>query len=581
MSSHRNFSQKSRTQKDFTYMDHDHPDSHDPRNKEEINIEAWREFISYYRHHVDEFAVDVLGINLYPFQRLILRAMARHKESMFIASRGLGKSYLSAVFFICEACLFSGIKLGIASGKGQQARNVIIQKIKGELYKNENVAREIVNIKTGSDDCSVLFRNGSEIRAIVLGHDGENARSWRFHQLLCDEARLISDQIMEEILIPMTKTKRQTMIDLSMKFPNEELPVEKGKIIYISSAYLKNCDLYNRFKNHYNQMRQGSKDYYVCTLPYQVGVNAGIFYEDDIESERQKPSMTQDRFAYEYQAIFVGNSNDSYFPYDLTETSRILEKSETKQSRKSSVQYVIAHDVAIANDNYSDNACTTVIKLKEKPNGSFSKEVVFMRTHKGMSLPNQAIFLREMLIRFTNTIKLVIDVRGNGQALPSLLDETWEYTDDKGEIIECPPLVPDDDEDRMSLQNAQPLIRRINATNQLNNSMYTYMKKCFEDKSLKLLVNSAIIDAEFKSEDITGEEYSNFVNADILIQELGNIRQESTEHGNTVYGRISKSTKRDRVTSLGYCLLYVQELEEENKMRIGKRSDYEFEFFFN
>jgi len=581
MSSHRNFSQKSRTQKDFTYMDHDHPDSHDPRNKEEINIEAWREFISYYRHHVDEFAVDVLGINLYPFQRLILRAMARHKESMFIASRGLGKSYLSAVFFICEACLFSGIKLGIASGKGQQARNVILQKIKGELYKNENVAREIVNIKTGSDDCSVLFRNGSEIRAIVLGHDGENARSWRFHQLLCDEARLISDQIMEEILIPMTKTKRQTMIDLSMKFPNEELPVEKGKIIYISSAYLKNCDLYNRFKNHYNQMRQGSKDYYVCTLPYQVGVNAGIFYEDDIESERQKPSMTQDRFAYEYQAIFVGNSNDSYFPYDLTETSRILEKSETKQSRKSSVQYVIAHDVAIANDNYSDNACTTVIKLKEKPNGSFSKEVVFMRTHKGMSLPNQAIFLREMLIRFTNTIKLVIDVRGNGQALPSLLDETWEYTDDKGEIIECPPLVPDDDEDRMSLQNAQPLIRRINATNQLNNSMYTYMKKCFEDKSLKLLVNSAIIDAEFKSEDITGEEYSNFVNADILIQELGNIRQESTEHGNTVYGRISKSTKRDRVTSLGYCLLYVQELEEENKMRIGKRSDYEFEFFFN
>lgn len=581
MGSYRNFSQKSRKQKDFTHMDFDHPDSYSPRKKEEINIEAWREFISYYRHHVDEFAVDVLGINLYPFQRLILRAMANYKESMFIASRGLGKSYLSAVFFICEAILFKGIKLGIASGKGQQARNVIIQKIKGELYKNENVAREIVSIKTNSDDCVVQFKNGSEIRAIVLGHDGESARSWRFHQLLIDEARLVKDSIMEEILIPMTKTKRQTMIDLSMKFPNEELPIEKGKIIYISSAYLKNCDLYDRFKNHYNKMNEGHNDYFVCTLPYQVGVSAGIFYEDDIESEKNKPSMTRDKFAYEYEAVFVGNSNESFFPYDLTETSRVLERSEVKQPKKSSVQYVIAHDVALANDTYSDNACTTVIKLKEKPNGMYNKEIVFMRTHKGMSLPDQAEYLRKMMVRFPNTIKLVIDVRGNGQALPSLLDETWEYTDEKGEVIEYPPLVPDDDEERMALQNAQPIIRRMNATNQTNNSMYTYMKKCFEDKTLKLLSNSAIIDTEFQGGSMTEEEYSNFINTDILIQELGNIRQESSEFGNILYGRISKSTKRDRVTALGYGLFYISELEEENKLNRSKSSEYEFGFFFN
>lgn len=252
MTSYNNFSKSNRSVKDFAVYNTDSPLSYDPKKKERINIEAWRKFISYYRHHVDEFAVDVLKINLYPFQRLILRSMARHKESMFIASRGLGKSYLSAVFFICVACLYKGIKLGIASGKGQQARNVIIQKIKGELFKNENVAREIVNIKTNSDDCVVHFKNGSEIRAIVLGHDGESARSWRFHQLLIDEARLVKDSIMEEILVPMTKTKRQTMIDLSMKYGNS-LPVEKGKIIYISSAYLKNCDLYDRFANHYKK----------------------------------------------------------------------------------------------------------------------------------------------------------------------------------------------------------------------------------------------------------------------------------------------------------------------------------------
>ena len=88
---------------------------------------------------------------------------------------------------VCMAILFPGIKIGIASGKGQQARNVIIQKIKGELIHNENIAREIkFPIKTTQDDCVVNFKNGSEIRAIVLGlnQSGEFRAFWSFNLLL-------------------------------------------------------------------------------------------------------------------------------------------------------------------------------------------------------------------------------------------------------------------------------------------------------------------------------------------------------------------------------------------------------------
>ena len=64
-----------------------------------------------------------------------------------------------AVFYICVAILYPNIKLGIASGNSQQARNVIIQKIKGaKLSKNEAIAREIkFPIKTGDGDCVVEF----------------------------------------------------------------------------------------------------------------------------------------------------------------------------------------------------------------------------------------------------------------------------------------------------------------------------------------------------------------------------------------------------------------------------------------
>ena len=330
-----------------------------------------------------------------------------------VKNKLLGKSYLTAIFFICMAILYPNGKYGIASGQGQQARNVIIQKIKGELIKNENIAREIIfPIKTGVDDCVVLFKNGSEIRAISLAQNqgGEGARSWRFNAILVDEARLVKDSITEEILIPMTKTKRQAAI-----YHNKP---EKGKVIFISSAYLKTSDLYKRFRYHYEQMIKGSKDYYVCTLPYQVGVQAGMFEEEDILKEKNKPTMTMDKFEYEYGAIFVGSSGESYYPYDITEPCRVLNKCELEQPKKSNSEYIIVHDVAISAKNNSDNACTHVIKLKYKTNGTYIKEIVYTKTHNGATLPEQMQFLRTLVhIKFPNTIKLIIDVRGNGEPL--------------------------------------------------------------------------------------------------------------------------------------------------------------------
>ena len=46
--------------------------SNDPLKEESIDFEVWTEFISYYRYYIDAFACDILGLRLFPFQRLIL-----------------------------------------------------------------------------------------------------------------------------------------------------------------------------------------------------------------------------------------------------------------------------------------------------------------------------------------------------------------------------------------------------------------------------------------------------------------------------------------------------------------------------
>ena len=544
--------------------------SNDPLKEESIDFEVWTEFISYYRYYIDEFACDILGLRLFPFQRLILRAMARYQNSMLIACRGLGKSYIVAVFYICVAILYPNIKLGIASGNSQQARNVIIQKIKGELSKNEAIAREIkFPIRTSDGDCVVEFKNGSEIRAITLAQDrgGDSARSWRFSYILIDEARLVKDEIIEEILIPMTKTKRQNAIRWNQS--------EKGKVIFISSAYLKTSSLYKRFKFHYEEMLKGNKDYMAICFPYQVGVQAGLFDQEDIEKELEKPQMTKDKFAYEFEGRFVGSSGESYYPYELTNPCRVLERCEFQQPKKSNSIYVITHDVAVSTEKNSDNACTHVIKLKLKPNGTYTKQVVFTKTVNGLSLNKQRDFLRELIhIKFPNTVKLLIDAQGAGAGLPSMFYESWEYTDPKtGVVTEYPPIISDDEKDIEMLDNAIPLIRGVHGMNNFVNLYYPYMKGCFEDGSLELLMQSAEVDNLYKSNMMSFDEYYQHIEHDILQSELSNIKQDFTNNEKMTYTRIVSGKKRDRATSLMYGLSYVCELENENKKNIYSRQE--------
>lgn len=573
MAIYKNFSKKKQLKQTGAYDNVDSPLANDPINdteKESLNDDAWIEYIDYYRQYIDKFCIEVLGLKLHFFQRLILRAMARYQYVMLICCRGLGKSWLSAVFFVASCILYKGLKCGIASGQGQQARNVIIQKVQGELANNPAIRREIVfPIKTGANDCVCTFRNGSEIRAIVLGRNqGDGARSWRFNYLLVDEARLVPDNVISTILIPMTKTKRPITIEHKEK--------EKGKVIFISSAFLKTSDLYKRFKYFCDKMAEGNPNYWACCLDYKVGIEAGIFDEEDIQEERNKPDTTEEIFQYEYCGVFVGSSGDSYFPYELTNPQRTIDLPEVSQPKKSKTEYIIVHDVAISSASNSDNACTHVIKLKERGDGLYYKDVVYTKTHNGVPLPEQMEFLRELYhLKFPNTIKIVIDINGNGRPLPSLFYSVWEYKDEKtGEVVEYPPLVMDNDEEGMRLKGAVPIIRGIHATVTSNNSMYTYTKACFENKTLRLLKHSQEKDSEYKSQKISVDEFQNFIQTDLLISELSNIKQEVSEKGNIMYNRIVKTQKRDRATSLIYGLSVIEEMEVLNrKTKLGMKKN--------
>ena len=74
----------------------------------------------------------------------------------------------------------------------------------------------------------------------------------------------------------------------------------------------------------------------------------------------------------------------------------ILENCELSQPKRSKSEYIIVHDVAISKANNSDNANTHVIKLKPRKDGLYYKELVYSKSHNGISLPKQMEFLRKL-----------------------------------------------------------------------------------------------------------------------------------------------------------------------------------------
>ncbi len=541
---------------------------YDVTTTERIDYKEWTRVLSFYRYYVDRFCVECLGMtHLYPFQRLMLRAMATHNNSMLICCRGLTKSYITAIFAVAMAILYPGINIGIVSGTAGQARMIIIQKILGELYKNDNVKREILEYKTSPQDCSVTFHNGSIIRAFSLGVSQQNssARGWRFQIILVDEARLVKRKVLEEVVIPMTKTRRMANNIAVDKWP-DIAKLEEPKMLYMSSAWLKTCELYQTFLEFYNQMSSGNPRYFVCSLDYHVGIQQGLFTQGDIDDA--KLTTSSDAFDYEYGAIFVGSANDSFYPYELTFKCRSLEQCELKQPKGSNAIYVVTHDVATSDAKGSDNACTHVIKLIGTSRGTFIKEVVFTQTMNGASLKEQRDLLRELVhIRFPNTEKLVIDVRSAGEGLLPLLEEPWVY-----EGKEFPPLILDnDDETQALLPDALPMIRGITATVEFNASYYPYMRSCIEDNSLRLLVHSTEVNEDYKNGEYPPEKFLVHVEHDMLMQEMGNIKRTFNDRMQVVYERIVNATKRDRATSLMYGLSVVSEMEKQGKADANRK----------
>lgn len=546
---------------------------------------------SYYRLFPHLFVRDYLGINLKVFQMILIYFMAHYHYFLYIASRGQGKSFLTAIFCVTRAVMFPETKIVIAAGNLKQAIEVI-GKIQDMMGNSSNLAREIEDIKTSPNNAGVYFRNGSTIR-VAASNDG--ARGLRANLIIVDEFRIVPLEIITKVIRKFMSAPRQPKY---LQKPEYAHLKERNKEIYLSSAWLKHHWSWDKVKAYFESMTDG-KPYFLCSLPYQLPIKEGLLMREQVEDEMSEGDFNPIAWEMEMEAMFYGESEKAFYRFADIEKNRVLTKAlypksfydilkdkefKYEEKQKDEIR-LVSCDISgmSSNKNNNDASVFSVIRLvPTKDRKSYDKYVVYMESVEGDHSQSQAIQIRRIYEEF-DCDYIVVDTAGVGLAV---FDALVTNLYDKERNVAYPALSCINDTEmakRCMEEDAPKVIYSVKATAQINNDMHVYTLDALKRGKLRLLIDEnecKEVLSKYKGYDrLPVEEQVEFmrpyVQTSLLIQEM--VGLEKVETNNNLIKLKEPSTKRkDRYSSIGYGIYIAKLLEKDLNEDVEYSEDIDY-----
>lgn len=555
-------------------------------NQKENLVEGGKIWAEYYRKNIEIFAEQYLGVHLHPFQKIIIHMMSISNFFCWIACRGLGKSFLTAIYCVCMAILYPGITIVIASGQKSQADAVITDKIAGLMSDSDALSSEIEarGIRTYHNNVACMFRNGSKIMSIA---SNQGARGIRANILLIDEYRMVDKLILDQVLKPFLTNRRTP--PYCFKDEYKKYPKEPNKELYLSSAWLKSHWSWEKFNDIVNMMIDG-KPAIAIDIDYHCSLDHGLITQDKIDEDRI--ALGEFSFDMEYNAVFWGENENSFYKSSELNECRMLKnayyplsddeyraedirKKRLKQlPRKKGEVRIIGVDFARMSSNKNDNSVFTLMRLL--PNGdSYKREVVYIEAWNGVKTEDQAIRIKRLYTEF-ECDKLIIDGNGNGVALIDEMSKS-SYEASIDEHYDAFGVYASNvNTDFEPLKEGNNCIYVMKAFEKGNNDVIIYLKNALLSKKIRLLVDENVKEVEFKNDKRfhqDAEYHANmilpFIQTSQFIFETLNLEYESRPSGNIAIKNGAK--RKDRFSSLAYANYLAELIEKEEYRKRNKK----------
>ena len=376
------------------------------------------------------FTVDLIsGVKLFPFQHMAVKSMMESDYFLGIWSRGMSKSFSTAIFAFLDAIMHQGVEIGILSKSFRQAK-MIFRKIEDIAAKPQaSFLAQCITKKSKQNDQWTLEIGRSRIHALPLG-DGEKLRGFRFQRIIIDEMLLMPEKIYNEVIVPFLSvvenpTEREELYNA------ETALIEKGemseddrhqwpnnKLIMLSSASYKFEYLYKLYEtfeglilgsipeDKQSQAKRSIMQFSYDCAPKQL-------YDQNLVNQA-KASMSQSQFDREFGAIFTDDSS-GYFKISRMAQCSIPDGQSPAVEVKGNAadKYLLAFDPSWAESENSDDFAMQVFKLDDETQ---IPTLVHSYALSGARLKDHIFYFYYILTNF-NIVAICGDYNGGVQFL--------------------------------------------------------------------------------------------------------------------------------------------------------------------
>ena len=566
------------------------------KSRRERVIEGMEIWGSYYRENFDLFVEEYLQLDFLKwFQTMLLVMMNRSRVFLWIAARGMGKSFLIAIFAVARCILYPGTKVVITSGTRGQSINVL-EKIQTELMPvSPNLCNEIDMAKTkfSGQDAKVMFKNSSYIKVVTAS---DNARSNRANILIVDEFRMVKKDTIDTVLKKFLTSRRMPPYkDLTDAERKVEYAKEPNKSCFLSSAYFKDHWSFNKMLDTFKLMLDDSKTDFVCGFPYQLSVQEGLLFSEDVESDMLESDFNEIKWSMEMEAMWFGDEDGAFFDFDSISKNRRIkyamlpdklsgllgnnQKVKIPQ-KQNGEKRILSADVALMSSSKHNNDATAIFINQMLPSkgGRYTNNIVYSDSYEGLHTEDQALVIRRLYDEYLCDY-IVLDCTGLGLGVYDAL--VRDIVDpDTGEVY--PALSCCNDQEmaaRCTTTGADKVIWSIKASPKLNSDCAVLLREGFRSGKIRLLMTE--YDADVVMSEIKGYKSLSpsekvklqmpYVHTTLLINELVKLQHEESGGRVRVYER--SGMRKDRYSSLSYNYYVALQLES----KLGKQRSNNFE----
>lgn len=565
------------------------------RSRRDKVIEGMAIWGSYYRANIDVFVVDYLQLDFLKwFQLVLLVMMDRARVFLWIASRGMGKSFLIAIFACVRCILYPGTKVVITSGTRGQSINVL-EKIQTELLKvSPNLRNEIDmdETKFSGQDAKVLFKNSSYIKVVTAS---DNARSNRANILIVDEFRMVKKDTIDTVFKKFLTSRRMPPYkELTEAERKAEYAKEPNKSCFLSSAYFKDHWSYNKMLDTFKLMLDDNKTDFVCGLPYQLSIQEGLLFPEDVETDMLEADFNEIKWSMEMEAMWFGDEDGSFFDFNSISKNRRINypmlpdklSSLLGNSQKVKIppkqlgeKRILSADIALMSSKKHNNDATAVFINQMMPTkaGRYTNNIVYSDTFEGLHTEDQALIIRKMYDEFQCDY-IVLDCTGLGLGVYDALVRDM-VDPDTGEIYPALSCYNNQEmAERCTVKGADKVIWAIKGNPTINSECAVLLREGFKSGKIRLLVTE--YDGESLLSDIKGygslspsektKLQMPYVHTTLLIDELVNLQHD--ESGGRVRVFEKTGRRKDRYSSLSYNYYVATQLES----KLGRHREASF-----